>query len=97
MGMMKHAAILCITVAAAQPLPMTTHRAPLRMRDPRPARTGWGAPDRGSVEGPATPADGNDVIATTVSQDRCPASGRISDDWPNAGHQTRQHGRITWT
>jgi hypothetical protein len=44
-----------------------------------------GRPDRGSVEGQATPADGNDVIATTVSQDRCPASGRISDIRPDLG------------
>jgi hypothetical protein len=27
----------------------------------------------------------NDVIATTVSQDRCPVSGRISDRRPVAG------------
>jgi hypothetical protein len=62
-----------------------------------PGRRRGVAPDRGSVEVQATPADGNDVIATTVSQDRCPASGRISDICPNSGHQTRQHGWITWT
>jgi hypothetical protein len=79
--------------------------APEPIACPYPGMRAFGAADVGRFfgrgpevdEGQATPADGNDVIATTVSQDRCPASGRISDVWPNAGHQTRQHDQITWT